>query len=109
MLGPGVGCTTAGGRLKSSSARDIWVSFFGDMYAGGGECVSAESRDSLATWNERWGALRAMSCFSERPELEELSEDVIEIAGGGGTGGGNLVIEPPLWCVGRWGVLWECS
>lgn len=36
-----------------------------------------------------------MSCFSERAELEELSEDVTEIAGGGGTGGGSLVIEPP--------------
>lgn len=47
-LGPAVGCMMDGGRLKSSSARARGVSFFGDMYAGGGEWDIVPT-DSLAT------------------------------------------------------------
>lgn len=61
------------------------------MYAGGGEC-SIDPTDSFATWKEREGAFRAISCFSDAPELDELSETT-DIAGGGGTGGVIRVID----------------
>ncbi len=73
--------------------------------------------DSFATWKAREGALRAINCFSDAPELEELSEKT-EIAGGGGarrgmetgggTGGTNRVADEFVKCVGRCGVLCEC-
>lgn len=49
-----------------------------------------------------------MSCFSDNPELDDVSE-ITEIAGGGGTGGVRRVIEEFVWCVGRCGVLCEWS
>ena len=74
------------------------VSFLGDAYAGGGECCRVPM-DSFATWNARDGAFRAMSCFSDNPELDELSE-ATETAGarGGGIGGGAMrVVAAELW------------
>ena len=68
--------------------------------------------DSFATWKAREGALRAISCFSDKPELDELSE-ITETAGtgmgagGGGTGGAIRVIDALEWCRGKCGVLCE--
>ena len=80
-----------GGSWKFSSGCVRCASFFGDIYAGGGEC-SIDPTDSFAMWKEREGAFRAMSCFSDAPELDELSETT-DIAGGWGTGGTMRVID----------------